>query len=239
MRFVGYSLTQKEYRLYDDNQRRIFIRRDVTFNETDFGHTKVPVKFDEESRGKTEIIPYQRWRCKDCARTGETDKLSQTLRKTKKSTSMLLWRVHSNNLSKHTGLYVTDTEETKTLKEVLEGECPSQWKVATDTKYQSLMENKIWELVEPPLGRKPISCKWVLKARWNKKDKKLKRRLVAKGFMQKYGIDCDETFSLVVRFSLIWAFLHFSVSQRMLIHWIDVVTKPRRLCRTRGGGGEG
>ena len=34
MRFVGYSLTQKGYRLYDENKRKIFIRRDVTFNET-------------------------------------------------------------------------------------------------------------------------------------------------------------------------------------------------------------
>jgi hypothetical protein len=31
MRFVGYSLTQKGYRLYDENRQRIFIRRDITF----------------------------------------------------------------------------------------------------------------------------------------------------------------------------------------------------------------
>jgi hypothetical protein len=48
MRFVGYSLTQKGYRLYDENRRRIFIRRDVKFNETDFGSTKVQVKCDED-----------------------------------------------------------------------------------------------------------------------------------------------------------------------------------------------
>ena len=34
MRFVGYSLTQKGYRLYDESKRKIFIRRDVIFNET-------------------------------------------------------------------------------------------------------------------------------------------------------------------------------------------------------------
>jgi hypothetical protein len=47
MRFVGYSLTQKGYRLYDENRQRIFIRRDITFNKTDFGSTKVQIKCDE------------------------------------------------------------------------------------------------------------------------------------------------------------------------------------------------
>ena len=49
MRFVGYSLTQKGYRLYDENKRKIFIRRDVTFNETDFGQTnRVQLEVEEE-----------------------------------------------------------------------------------------------------------------------------------------------------------------------------------------------
>ena len=48
MRFVGYSLTQKGYRLYDENKRKIFIRRDVTFNETDFGHAnRVQLEVEE------------------------------------------------------------------------------------------------------------------------------------------------------------------------------------------------
>ena len=49
MRFVGYSLTQKRYRLYDENRQRIFIRKDVTFNEIDFGSTKAQMKCDEDS----------------------------------------------------------------------------------------------------------------------------------------------------------------------------------------------
>ena len=52
MGFVGYSLKQKGYRLYDENKRnrKIFIRRDVTFNETDFGHAnKIQLEVDEEN----------------------------------------------------------------------------------------------------------------------------------------------------------------------------------------------
>ena len=44
MRFVGYGLTQKGYRFYDDNKRKIFICRDVIFNETE---TKIGFRCDQ------------------------------------------------------------------------------------------------------------------------------------------------------------------------------------------------
>ena len=49
-----------------------------------------------------------------------------------------------------------------------------------------------------------------------------KGRLVAKGYFQKYGVDIDETFSPVMRFSSIRTILAFAVQYRMLIHQMDV-----------------
>jgi len=37
LRFLGYSDTQKGYTLFDMANRKVVIRRDVAFNETDFG----------------------------------------------------------------------------------------------------------------------------------------------------------------------------------------------------------
>ena len=37
MRFVGYSIQSKGYRLLDEKTRNVLVRRDVVFNETDFG----------------------------------------------------------------------------------------------------------------------------------------------------------------------------------------------------------
>ena len=51
-----------------------------------------------------------------------------------------------------------------------------------------------------------------------------KGRLVAKGYAQKYGVDYDETFSPLVRFSSIRALLAFAVQNDVLVHQMDVVT---------------
>ena len=40
MCFVGYSLKSKGYRLYDESKRKVFVRRDVEFNENDFSMTQ-------------------------------------------------------------------------------------------------------------------------------------------------------------------------------------------------------
>ena len=41
MRFVGYSLTSKGYHLFDETNRKLYICRDVEFNENNFGQTQV------------------------------------------------------------------------------------------------------------------------------------------------------------------------------------------------------
>ncbi len=47
---------------------------------------------------------------------------------------------------------------------------------------------------------------------------------MAKGYLQRYGIDYDESFSPVVRFSSIRAFLAYAIRSDMLVQQMDVVT---------------
>ena len=53
---------------------------------------------------------------------------------------------------------------------------------------------------------------------------RFKTRLVAKGYAQKYGIDYDETFALVVQFPSVRTMLAFAVQRDMLIYQMDVIT---------------
>lgn len=52
-RFVGYSKESKGYRLLDERTVKVFKRRDVTFNESDFGLTRVTAKPDSTMEVET------------------------------------------------------------------------------------------------------------------------------------------------------------------------------------------
>ena len=56
------------------------------------------------------------------------------------------------------------------------------------------------------------------------KVERFKSRLVAKGYSQRHGIDFEETFSPVERFSSITTLLALAVQKDMIVHQMDVVT---------------
>eukprot|EP00253_Pinus_taeda_P004500 PITA_04500 len=59
-----------------------------------------------------------------------------------------------------------------------------EWKEVMQKEYDALIKNDTWKLVDPPLGIKPIGCKWVYKNKY-KVDGSLdkhKSRLVERGF---------------------------------------------------------
>ena len=71
---------------------------------------------------------------------------------------------------------------------------------------QSLHKNRIWELVILSNGNKVIGCKWVYVKKEGfsgKNEIRYKVRLVVKGYVQKEGIDYNEVFFSVVKYSSI------------------------------------
>ena len=53
------------------------------------------------------------------------------------------------------------------MNEAFNSKNAKQWKEATDSKYQSLLQNETWQLVELPKGKNVIGCKWVFKVKRN------------------------------------------------------------------------
>ena len=41
-----------------------------------------------------------------------------------------------------------------------------QWKDAMQNEYDALINNDTWRLVDPPIGIKPIGCKWIYKFKY-------------------------------------------------------------------------
>ena len=217
LRFVGYSIQSKGYRLFDENQK-VIVRQDVVFNETDFGQAeeKLTDKFDiDVSQGEAntpEVEQQQRpqRQRRPPVRYGQ-DEYADTV---------------MHEFVHHVAYNVNQVQEPKSLEEALATEHANQWRAVADSEFESLMKNETWKLVELPSDRKPIGCKWVFKVKYcsDGKIERFKARLVAKGYAQKYGIDYDETFSPVIRFSSIRALLAYAVQNDLLVHQMDVVT---------------
>jgi hypothetical protein len=98
------------------------------------------------------------------------------------------------------------------------------WQAVMECELFALVRNNAWHLVPPATGRKLIGCKWVYKIK-RKVDGSIDRYkacLIGKGFKQRYGIDYDDTFSPIVKFSTIHLILSIAVSQGRCLCQLDV-----------------
>ncbi|KAJ0836851.1 putative RNA-directed DNA polymerase [Helianthus annuus] len=98
------------------------------------------------------------------------------------------------------------------------------WKDAMVNEYKALLENNTWELVPRPSNAPVIRCTWLFKHKFHADGtlERHKARLVVNGKSQTVGIDCDETFSPVVKPTTIRTVLSLAVSNAWPIHQLDV-----------------
>lgn len=71
-----------------------------------------------------------------------------------------------------------------------------KWMKAMQEEIASLTDQRVFDLVPLPKGKKAIGCRWTFKTKF--KDGKVewyKARLVAKGYLQKKGIDFNKTYA--------------------------------------------
>ncbi len=91
---------------------------------------------------------------------------------------------------------------------------------------RSLLDNGTWELVERLEGVKPIPMKWVYKVKWDAQGnvERYKSHLVAKGFVQKQGVDFKEVYAPVSKHITLRALLAIIMQQDLELHQLDVKT---------------
>ena len=88
----------------------------------------------------------------------------------------------------------------------------------------ALHKTGTWDLVDLPSGKYAIGCKWVykIKTRSDGTVDRYKVCLVSRGFTQEYGIDYDETFALVARFSFVKTLIAVSAARKWPLFQMDV-----------------
>ena len=92
--------------------------------------------------------------------------------------------------------------EPRTYKEAMaDAMYKMHWQLSMNDEYHSLIENKTWYLVKLPAGRKALGGKWVYKLKRGSEGEvtRYKARWVVQGFLQREGIDFEETFASVVK----------------------------------------
>ena len=102
----------------------------------------------------------------------------------------------------------------------MKGKHSDKWKKALDAEYNSLIDNETWELVPPPESSNIVGSKWVLKTKRdaNGNINRQKARLAAQGYSQKQGVDYEEVFSPVARYSRIRTLLALANAQNLEVH---------------------
>ncbi|GJT12782.1 ribonuclease H-like domain-containing protein [Tanacetum coccineum] len=88
------------------------------------------------------------------------------------------------------------------------------WKESMLDEYNALITNGTWVLVPCPANVNMVHSMWLFKHKFNAYGSlsRYKARLIANGRSQQQDIDCDETFSLVVKSATIRTVLSLAVS---------------------------
>lgn len=128
-----------------------------------------------------------------------------------------------------TDYYVNSLSEIREPKTFQTAASHPAWVSAMQSEIDAIHTNQTWTLVAPPPHANIISCKWVFKVKTGLPDStpKFKARLVARGDEQFDGLDYDEVFSPVARWTTVrtiaalaaqanWPILHLDVKTAFL-----------------------
>lgn len=116
---------------------------------------------------------------------------------------------------------VFDSSKPKSYEVTMQDE---KWKVAMDSKMNSIIRNGTQELADLPAGAKNIGVRWIYKTKLNELGQvdKYTARLVAGGYTQRYGIDYKEVFAPVSRLDTIRMIIAKATHRGWTLYHLDV-----------------
>ena len=88
------------------------------------------------------------------------------------------------------------------------------------------MKNDVWDVVPRQEGKSIMNSKWIYKIKHaaDGSIEKYKARFVGCGFSQKEGIDYEENFAPVARYTSIRSILSLAIVMKWKVHQMDVNT---------------
>ncbi|UYV78903.1 hypothetical protein LAZ67_17000189, partial [Cordylochernes scorpioides] len=213
---VGYSSQTKGYRLWCPEIQHVIQTKHVKFDESKIGlkWTKVEdepercnhiwIEPDNQLEGDIDLKPeVERERNDDTSDQDlvgvNNDDIVQTRPK------RIVRNPYGRAGKPKAELHFLDIIEPTTFEQAINSKEAPYWRRAMKDELRSLEDRNTWTLSDLPLGKRPISSRWVFKIKTNSKGdvERFKARLVARGFSQKRNVDFFETYSPVINFSVI------------------------------------
>lgn len=247
---LGREPGSKAYRLYEPDSGRLFVSRDVMFDEMkswpwnqpgeDYElHSRsfsVPDEYgvdthEDASQNEEESLENQDGDSNSGGETVRTPPASPTLNPDNYDDSCepkcfrRLSDVYrcTEEVEMEDELLLMGIDEPENFKQAEKGR---EWKHAMNREIESIEKNGTWYLTELPEGHKVIGLKWIYKLKKDADGKiiKYKARLVAKGYVQERGVDFDEIFAPVTRLETVRLLLALAAKKGWEVHHLDVKT---------------
>lgn len=240
--FVGNDLDSKGFRVYFPEEHKIDVVRDVVFKPSSpvtlvqtnsyrlvFPTEDVQIEMESEDLGDDRTAPEEEEEpfrgfedTEDCLiekepmlpKKKEEPRHSYNLRKQEEIKKPSKYQDYQS------AAYFCDFEDLS-LDEAISD---PGWNSAMEEEMEALTKNCTWTLVDLPLEKKPLTCKWVFRKKISDEGEKKKARLVVRGFEQQQGIDYTETFSPVAGYESIRFLLALAVRRNYLLYQFDVKT---------------
>ncbi|XP_058192064.1 uncharacterized protein LOC131309447 [Rhododendron vialii] len=197
--FLGYGNRIMGYKLYIPLTKKVFMSRDVIFEEEKMRDWK-----EKEATNEVELVLEE----EEMEVPNEVKREPQSLPHGSPSS----YRSDSSSPSSS-----SSEASSKAIQE-------KKWKKAMDEEINAIEKNGTWVLTSLLQGHKAIGVKWVYKTKRNASGEvqRYKARLVAKGYKQRAGIDYGEVFAPVARIKTIRLMISLAAQHKWKIYQLDV-----------------
>ncbi|CAD7087457.1 unnamed protein product [Hermetia illucens] len=223
---VGYQNDSMNYRLYNPQNNKIYISRDVIFNEKSQLRPEIGKEFEY-------ILPTDE--NEDVAKPVEQQQEEECLEAQEESKNQL---GNDRQLRDRTKIHrpirfeidFAEYNPPNTFQEAMNSAEVENWADAIQEELDAHEQNETWPIVPRKTDRKPIDSKWVFKIiRDTSGDVyRYKARLCARGFQQKQGLDYTETFSPVLRYDSLRVLLAMVTEQDLELTQFDMTDSSQQ-----------
>eukprot|EP00253_Pinus_taeda_P032184 PITA_32184 len=239
---VGYSENAKAYRIYLPGSRKVVVRRDVKFMEDRAFKRSRKMPSKEQPKEDLLVMPLQPTEVKNSSSNqedsqDEEEEQTEALADRGRTSRELRQILHdAKNFIEEPRKNKREQKQPDRYQALLaqDGE-PASFKEAAQhqvwldvmvEEYNSIMINDVWEVLSRPQDRSVVGSRWIYKIQYatDGSVEKYKAMFVAKGYAQKEGIDYEETFAPVLRYTSIRIVISLAAQMGWEIHQMDVKT---------------